>query len=89
MNTTVESARQAVSERLTPALESLEHNVRDARRAMARGRRTAEDFVDEATVRVRQQPLTAMALAVSAGALAGCLIGFALGWKAHTTPGRS
>ncbi len=87
MNTTVESAREAVSERLNPARESLEQNVRDARRAIAQGRRVTEDFVDQTTLRVRRRPLTSMALAVSAGAIAGCMFGFALGWKAgHTTP---
>jgi ElaB/YqjD/DUF883 family membrane-anchored ribosome-binding protein len=89
MNTTVESAREAVTGRLTPALESLEENMRDARRAIARGRRRVEDFADETTVRVRQHPLTSMAAAAGAGAVAGCLLGFALGWKARrTTPDR-
>ena len=86
MNPTLESAREAISERLNPALESLEQNVRDARRGMAQGRRVAEDFVDETRLRVRRHPLSSMAVAVSASALAGCVVGFALGWKAdHRT----
>jgi hypothetical protein len=89
MNTTLESAREAVSERLNPALKSLEQNVRDARRAIAQGRRVTEDVVDRATLRVRRHPLSSMAFALSAGALAGCMIGFALGRKAgHTAPHR-
>jgi ElaB/YqjD/DUF883 family membrane-anchored ribosome-binding protein len=89
MNTTVESARGMVAERLTPALESLEGNVRSARRAIAQSRRKAEDLVDQTTLQVRQHPVASMAVAAGAGALAGCLIGFALGWKARrTAPGR-
>jgi ElaB/YqjD/DUF883 family membrane-anchored ribosome-binding protein len=87
MSTTIDTAREAVSERLNPALESLEQNVRDAHSAMAHGRRVAEDFVDGATLRVRRHPLSSTALAVTAGMLAGCVLGFALGWQAgHRTP---
>lgn len=87
MPTTIETAREAVSERLNPALESLEQNLRDARRAMAHGRRAAEDFVDEATLRIRRHPLSSTALAVTAGMLAGCIMGFALGRQAgHRKP---
>jgi hypothetical protein len=87
MSTTIDTAREAVSERLNPALESLEQNVRDARSAMAHGRRVAEDFVGGATLRVRRHPLSSTALAVIAGMLAGCVLGFALGWQAdHRSP---
>ena len=87
MSTTIETARGVVSERLNPALESLEHNVRDARRAMAHGRRVAEDWVDGATLQVRRHPWGSTALAVTAGMFAGCVLGFALGWQAgHRTP---
>jgi ElaB/YqjD/DUF883 family membrane-anchored ribosome-binding protein len=89
MHTTLESAKEAVSERLGPAREAVEQNVRDARRTIARGRRAAEDFVDDTTRRVRRSPLTSMAFAVSVGVLAGGMVGFALGWKAgHTTADR-
>ena len=87
MPTTIETAREVVSERLNPAFESLEQNVRDARRAMAHGRRVADDFVDGATLQVRRHPLSSTAFAATAGMLAGCVMGFALGWKAgHSTP---
>jgi ElaB/YqjD/DUF883 family membrane-anchored ribosome-binding protein len=87
MSTTIDTARAAVSERLNPALESLEQNMRDARRAMAHGRRAAEDLIDGATLRLRHHPVSSTALAVSAGVLAGCLLGFALGCQAgHRTP---
>lgn len=80
MSTTIGTAKEVVSERLNPALESLEQNVRDARRAMAHGRRAAEDFVDDAALRVRRHPLRSVTMAMTAGATAGCLIGFGLGW---------
>ena len=87
MPTTIETAKEAVSERLNPALESLEQNLRDARRAVAHGRRVAEDVVDEATLRIRRHPLSSTALAATAGMIAGCVMGFALGWQAgHRKP---
>jgi ElaB/YqjD/DUF883 family membrane-anchored ribosome-binding protein len=87
MNTTLESAREAVSDRIAPALESLERNVRDARRTIAQGRRATEDLVDETTLRVRRRPFASVAVAASAGAIVGAMIGFALGWQvARPTP---
>jgi ElaB/YqjD/DUF883 family membrane-anchored ribosome-binding protein len=89
MKTTVGSVRETVAERLTPALESLDENVRAARRAIAHGRQTAEDLVDQTTLQVRKHPMASVAVAAGAGALAGCLVGFALGWKTRrTAPGR-
>jgi ElaB/YqjD/DUF883 family membrane-anchored ribosome-binding protein len=82
MSTTIDAAREVVSERLNPALESIEQNARDARRAIAHGRRAAEDFVDDATLRVRRHPSRSVTLAVTAGATAGCMVGFGLGWLA-------
>lgn len=90
MNTTVESARAAVTDRLAPALDSLEQHVHDARRVVARGRRAAENLVEDTTRRIRRRPLRSMAVAASAGALVGCLIGVVLGWNGrHTRPGQS
>lgn len=87
MNTTLESAREAVSDRIAPALESLERNVRDARRTIAQGRRATEDLVDETTLRVRRRPFASVVAAASAGAIVGAMIGFALGWQvARPTP---
>jgi ElaB/YqjD/DUF883 family membrane-anchored ribosome-binding protein len=89
MTSTIETASEAVSKRVNPALESLEQNVREARRVMAHSRRAAEDFVDETTLRVRRHPLGSVALAVAAGALAGCVMGFALGWQAARRPAQA
>lgn len=79
MSTTIDTAREVFSERLNPARESLEQNVRDARRAMAYGRRAAEDLVDDATLQVRRHPWRSVTLAVTAGVTAGCMVGFGLG----------
>lgn len=76
-------AREAIKERLSPALETLEENVRQARRAIVQGRYAAEDFAAGTALQVRHHPLSAVALAAGAGALAGCMIGVALGWLAH------
>jgi ElaB/YqjD/DUF883 family membrane-anchored ribosome-binding protein len=87
MTTAIETAKEAVSERVNPMVKSLEQNVREARGAMAHGRRAAGDFVDETALRVRRHPWGSVGLAVTAGALAGCVMGFALGWQAgHRTP---
>jgi hypothetical protein len=82
MNPTHKSTAEAVFERVNPALESLEQNARDARRMLATSVRNAEDFVDETRLRVRRRPLTSLALAVTAGAIAGCMLGVAVGWRA-------
>jgi len=81
--TRTSAAREAIRERLAPALESLEENVRDARRVIVHGRHAAEDFVAGTALRVRWRPMMALAFAAGVGALAGCLIGFALGRRSH------
>lgn len=73
------AAREAIKERLSPALDTLDENIRQARRAIVDGRHAAEDFAAGAALQVRRHPLSALALAAGAGALAGCLFGFALG----------
>jgi ElaB/YqjD/DUF883 family membrane-anchored ribosome-binding protein len=79
MTTMIDKTREAVSDRLDPAFESLEQRVRDARRAVEHGRRVAEDGIDEAALLVRRHPLSSVGLAVSLGILAGCVLGFAVG----------
>jgi hypothetical protein len=51
---------------------------RAAHRALVEGRHAAEDLRDKAVLRVRQHPLEAVAWMLAAGALAGCMIGYAL-----------
>ena len=78
------AAKEAIKERLTPALETLEENVRDGRRAIVHGRYAAEDFLAATALRVRWRPMTALAVAAGVGALGGCLIGFAFGRRTHS-----
>jgi ElaB/YqjD/DUF883 family membrane-anchored ribosome-binding protein len=75
----------AAKERCVPAFENLEKHMREARRAIADGRHAAEDFVAETVREVRQHPLRALALAVGTGAVAGSLVGFALGRRRWTS----
>jgi ElaB/YqjD/DUF883 family membrane-anchored ribosome-binding protein len=77
--TAAAAAKEVLQDRFGPTLEALEDNVREARRAMTNGRHAVEDFVAGSTRQVRRHPLGALALAAGAGALAGCLIGFAIG----------
>jgi len=70
--------REILKERLGPALEALDRNVRGARRAVHNGRYAMEDLVAETTHHVRRHPLRTLALAAGAGVLGGCLIGLAI-----------
>ncbi len=79
MATVTESARGAFREYAEPALEAIEANVRDARRAVVAGRQAVEDGADEATAQVRRHPFMAVAVAVGVGTLLGCLVGFTVG----------
>jgi len=73
------AAAEAIKERFSPIGETLEDNMRQARRVVVQGRYAAEDAVAAAALRVRRHPLSAIVLAAGAGALAGCLMGFAFG----------
>jgi ElaB/YqjD/DUF883 family membrane-anchored ribosome-binding protein len=79
MITTIDSAKDAVAERLSPTLDSVQEQVRQARRVITHGRHAAEDFVAETELNVRRRPLSSIALAGAVGALAGCLFGLLLG----------
>jgi ElaB/YqjD/DUF883 family membrane-anchored ribosome-binding protein len=72
---------EAIKERLAPALETLDENVRQGRKLIVRGRHAAEDAVAAAALQVRRHPLSTVVAAAGAGALAGALLGFALGWQ--------
>lgn len=67
----------------TMAREAIKENARQARRAFVQGQHAAEDFIAGTALQVRRHPLSAAALAAGAGALVGCFIGFALGWRAY------
>lgn len=81
MTTTATPVADAITQRLTPALdtiESLEKNLRRARRAAAHGRYATQDAVAGAALGIRRRPLRTVAVAAGAGALAGWLVGFAM-----------
>lgn len=70
---------EAIRERLEPAVESFDENVRrQTRRAIVQGRHAAEDAAAAMVVRVRRHPLRAVAFAAGAGAVIGGLAGYAL-----------
>lgn len=72
------AAADAAKERLGTAFEQLEQNARKGRRAIVRAQHAAEDGAAAVALQVRRHPLSALAVAVAAGALAGGLIGFAV-----------
>ena len=76
---------EAIKERLAPALDTLDETIRQGRRAMVRGQHAAEDAAAAATLVVRRRPLSAVMVAAGAGALAGGLVGFGLGWVPRAT----
>jgi ElaB/YqjD/DUF883 family membrane-anchored ribosome-binding protein len=76
------NATGTIKDQIEPMLDTVETKARQARRAIARGRHGAEDFVAGTTLRVRRHPLQAVAVATLAGALAGSLVGLTLGWQA-------
>jgi len=80
MATEATTAGELLRERLVPALDTLEETVRQGRRMLIRGQHAAEDVAAGAVLRVRRRPLSAITAAVGAGALAGAVVGFALGW---------
>jgi len=72
-----ETAGQIIHQRLEPAREAVETRVREARRVVTRARNAAEDFADDASLRIRRHPLSAVAAVASAGLLVGYLAGVA------------
>lgn len=72
-------ATEAIKEHFTPALDAIEENVREAKRAIVRGRHAAEDLMAATALEARRHPLRTIGLAAGVGALAGCLVGFACG----------
>jgi ElaB/YqjD/DUF883 family membrane-anchored ribosome-binding protein len=79
MTTVTESAAKAVRDYTEPVRAAVDENMRDVRRAVVAGRHAVEDCAAEATVQVRRHPFMSLAIAVGAGTLFGCLIGFTAG----------
>ena len=74
----VASVVDAVKERLSPALDTLNETIRQGRKVVVRGQHAAEDAAAAAALRVRRRPLSAVMIATGAGALVGALVGFGL-----------
>ena len=74
-----ESAAKAVRDYTEPVRAAVDENMRDVRRAVVAGRHAVEDCAAEATVQVRRHPFMSLAVAVGAGTLFGCVIGFTAG----------
>ena len=79
MATLTESAAKTVREYAEPVRAAVEENVRDLRRAVVAGRHAVEDVAADATIQVRRHPLRWLGIAVGAGTLFGCLVGFTVG----------
>ena len=75
---TIETVREAVAERLSPAFEE---SVRDARRAITQGQYAVEDFAAATALQVGRHPLASVLLAGVAGGLSGWMCGFVFGWR--------
>jgi len=76
-----------IRDQVAPVLETVEEKARRARRAIVKGRHTAEDLVADTSLRVRRHPLRAVAAATCVGAVAGGLFGLTVGWlvRGHRT----
>ena len=74
------AAVDAVRERFTPALDRLDEKLRRGRRAAVRGQHAAEDAAAAVVRNIRRRPWSAVMAGAGVGALAGGLIGFAVGY---------
>jgi ElaB/YqjD/DUF883 family membrane-anchored ribosome-binding protein len=81
MATAFERAAEAVGR---PAMESVEENLRQARRVVNTARHAAEDVATDAALNIRRHPFAAVGAAVVVGAVAGGLLGFGAAWFART-----
>lgn len=79
------NVKQAVAEaQRWPAFEALEENLRDARRVAAKTRHAAEDAAGEAVLTIRRHPVRAVGVAAVAGTIIGAALGFAAAWAFRT-----
>ena len=61
---------------------------RAAHRAIEQGKHAAEDLKDRTALRVRSHPLESIAWMFAAGAIVGCMFGYALGRPGGKAAGR-
>jgi len=71
---TPEEARRQVSKVRSIVSEAVGDSVRSASRVIKHGRLAAEDLIDEAEHRVKQQPFRSVGVAFASGVLAGTLL---------------
>lgn len=64
-----------------PMFQTLEENVRKARRAIVEGEHKVEDAIAQAALEIRRRPVKAVSIAAVAGLTLGCIGGLVLGWK--------
>jgi hypothetical protein len=62
-------------------LETLGENLRAFRETVAEGRETTREMAARAAGAITRHPLRTAAVMMTAGAVAGCMLGFATGWK--------
>ena len=70
----IEILRREAARVKAKAVDAFDDVVAKARRGVRRGYQTAEDLVDDATLRVRRHPLASLALSFGAGALGAWFI---------------
>jgi ElaB/YqjD/DUF883 family membrane-anchored ribosome-binding protein len=67
-----------------PTIESVEENLRQARRVVNTARHAAEGAAGEAELNIRRYPLQAVGAAIVVGVVVGSAFGFGVGWFART-----
>jgi len=82
-----ETTRNAVREFAEPVIATVKEDLREARRAVAAGRQAVEDRADDVRIKVRRHPFAAVGIAMGAGMLLGCAIGFTAGRRRDLPPG--
>ena len=70
-------AVETVKQRLGAGFHQIEEGILQGRRAIARGRGAAEDGVAATSLHIRRHPIRTVAVVAAAGALVGCVIGYA------------
>jgi len=79
---TTTHAQRATEACRWPTMESVEENLRQARRVVDTARHAAEQAVTDTELNIRRFPLQAVGAATVAGMIAGVLVGFGAGWLA-------
>lgn len=74
----------AVETKRSDAIDEGVHTAKRAMRSVRHGIEQIQDLKDEAAYRVKRQPLTAIALAASAGLVFGAAIGWVSGRFSRT-----